>query len=276
MEPLRARTDPGRDSAGARQRGDALTGSVQTDDARTRGAQTGNAQTGGVQTGHLQSGDGQYGGVKRGNVPRRAERSRYAGSGGGQCGLLLIEVLAGLVVCGVVLVLLSQGYRFALLALRMQDRVLAPLADCVVAEQVLRSLIEGADPGAITGRGPFFDGRPERLSFTGDLPGSAAMPVSTAADITLSVNARHQLELRWLPHLAAALAPEPRSAVLLDGVTRVRFGYRGGDDGTMAWQPAWQAATLPALVRISIVPLARDRPAWPDIVIAPRRAPPSL
>lgn len=85
---------------------------------------------------------------------------------------------------------------------------------------------------------------------------------------------------RRIPDAAALQEPEFRDAdrsVLADGIAELRIAYFGRDAGaTDADEPTWRdrwedRQRLPLIVRIDVTPA--KGPAWPTLVVEPRRAP---
>lgn len=85
---------------------------------------------------------------------------------------------------------------------------------------------------------------------------------------------------RVIPDPAATREPEFREAersVLADGISELRIEYLGRDPGAAdadapTWRDRWDdTQRLPLLVRIAVKP--EKGPAWPILVIEPRRAP---
>lgn len=188
---------------------------------------------------------------------------------GRDSGFTLLEILVALVVLGFLMAGLAQGVRFGLTAWGMQDRLIERRGDLDAVDRLLRQLVARMDPG--TRRDPpSIAGTEFRLAFTSVLPIAAG---GEDADVALGTDSRHQLVLRWTPHLHAtrtAPAPAPHIEELLGGVQRVELAY--WQDGR--WGRDWSAKALPELIRIRIVFPDGDHRHWPDIVARPVRANP--
>lgn len=183
-------------------------------------------------------------------------------------GFTLLEVLISIAVMGILLVLLSQGFHFGLRAVGLQAQARDGAGEMLGVDQSLRRLIALADPGiypkAASLRG---DGR--AMSLVTKLPGEGD---GQRADATLTVS-NGQLVLRWVPHThveTSASRPLLREAVLLSGIARMDLAYMGAGS---VWLPGWDAATLPALVRITLVFSPSSRRRWPPMIVAPLRQP---
>ena len=189
---------------------------------------------------------------------------------GRQAGFTLLEIMVALVVFGFLLAGLIQGVRFGLRAWNGQTAQIAQRGDLEAIDTTLRGLIEPMDPGS-AGDTPNIVGLPHAVAFTTTLPAGAADANDRHADVSLSVDAGHNLILRFTPHLHAVRlggAPEIKSEVLLGGVARIDCGYWRPSGG---WTTNWYQATPPALLRIDIVLI--DHRSWPAIVVAPMRRP---
>ncbi len=210
-------------------------------------------------------------------------------------GFTLLEVLVAVVILGFLMLGLAQGTRFGLTAWAAQDRLIGEHADLDAVDRALRSLVERMDSG--TARNPAaVSGTAAGLVFTSVLPTVAfqagAPPGSTTggteggaqegtrADMLLTVDPKHELVLRWTPHLHALRLgppPLPRTEVLLRGVERLDLSYwaparrsgAGGGASAGGWTRAWNDRKLPGLVRLRFVFVPDDRRRWPDIVAAP-------
>lgn len=190
-------------------------------------------------------------------------------------GLTLLETLVGLVVVGLILSGLAQGFRFGVAAWDAQARILAGSGDLDVVDRGLRRLVARMDPAGDATRPPLVGG-PGSMSFAAPLPGAAPGTRRAAMRLALDGN---RLLLSWAPapH-ATPLAPvRGGEAEVLRGVERLEISYFGpAGQAPPAWRREWTAPRLPDLVRLRIVFPAGDPRRWADIVEAPRQsAPPS-
>ncbi len=184
-------------------------------------------------------------------------------------GFTLLEVLVALVVLGFLMVGLSQGVRFGLTAWGAQARMIDAGGDLDAVDRTLRGLIARIDPGTRADP-PMIAGDPTRFTFSSVLPEALG---AREADLLVAMNPDHRLLLRWTPHLHAKRTrppPAPQTEELLRGIAGLEFAYRGSG----GWVRSWNAADLPALVRIRVVFPAGDPRHWPDIVAAPLRSRP--
>ena len=200
----------------------------------------------------------------------KSTRHRYGPPRRGDAGFTLLEILVAISVLGVLVVLLTQSVQFGLWAMRLQTEFRDRHGDLEVIDRALRRMVALADPG-IYPEPPTLRGAAHRLSFTTELPLDGAGP-GQRADVAI-VAETGRLLLRWTPRLhveAFGTAPAWQETVILDGVERVEFAYRGVG-GPGAWSATWSADRLPALVRINILFSGRSGRRWPPIVVAPLR-----
>ena len=196
----------------------------------------------------------------------------------GQAGFTLLEVLVTIVVLGMIMLGLAQGTRFGLDAWRLQSRQIAARDEFGAAERLIRSLIARAEPAAEDAP-PRLRGMPAALLLWTRLPQMAEAAGFGAVEAALGVDAAHHLVLRAAAH-PGAVALRPSSPVieehLLDDIDHLELSYWQPQDARRpgAWRRDWAASELPALIRVRIVFLAATGQHWPDIVEAPRRAPP--
>jgi general secretion pathway protein J len=191
-------------------------------------------------------------------------------------GFTLLEVMAALVVLGLILAGLSIGLRFG------QQALVAQARDTTVENQVgpvdtaLRSLVAKAWPGSV-GAEARFAGTARTLSFRTMMPESLTAQRTRDADVTIGVDQAHRLYLAWLPWYRNWIVPKPLPSRidLLANVDHVEFAYwdpslhlpPGG------WVTAWVGTTVPKLLRIRLVFTKDAGLRWPDIVVATARDP---
>lgn len=191
-----------------------------------------------------------------------------------EAGFTLIEVLAALVVLGLILAGLAGGVQFGQRAAGTQAGRIAASDSVATADRVLRRLVAGMDPGSAADP-PQITGDRNALGFTVDLAqGQAGFADPGPMAVGLGVDSDHRLVLRWTPALHAiplrpALAPS--LAVLLDGVAGAEFSYWSGT----AWLSEWREDRPPPLVRIHLRFMPRTRDPWPDIIAATERLRPA-
>jgi general secretion pathway protein J len=179
-------------------------------------------------------------------------------------GFTLLEVLVAIVVLGVLIALVQQGFAVGLRATTMQARVNDRQADLDAVDQALRDLIRRADPGLFP-EPATLSGTAVSVSMVTTLPTPAGRE---RANVTL-FEGGGQVRLRWTPrrHVEPFGPPAaPRELVILSGVDTLRLAYFDGS----AWLPSWTAERLPLLVRLTIG-FSDSARHWPPIVVAPIR-----
>jgi general secretion pathway protein J len=191
-------------------------------------------------------------------------------------GFTLLEVLVSLVVLALIILGLSQGLRFGILAFQHQAATIDRAANLDAVDRTLRALVEQIDAGN-QHDAPEIAGTPRSVEFTSELPeGAAAALGSREAEIRILVDPAHRLLLRWAPYRHAKPAgppPMPVDTVLLTQVDHVTISY-WARSGPPHWLATWSGAETPALIRISLVFQPGTGMTWPAIVAAPLRSRP--
>ena len=183
-------------------------------------------------------------------------------------GFTLLELLAAVAILGLLLVILTQGVHFGLLATQSEARIGGENAGLQEIDLALRHLVEATDPGSEDQDQPSLSGRRNTMTLLTELPGDQrnAGPV----EATLFVDGQHRLMLRWRPLQRASLVERPQpvnETELQCCVSRLELSFWQPTGG---WVGLWQSSNLPAMVRIHLVLSNRRWRDWPDIVVAPR------
>ena len=130
---------------------------------------------------------------------------------GAAAGFTLLEIVAALAILGLVLGALATGVRFGMEVSATGHRLSAAAGGLETADQVLRRLIEGLDPGRESDPAPFL-GSGHRLDCIAAMP-DGGPPPERRMRAALFVDGGHRLILRWRPVLNArrlrALPPPP-------------------------------------------------------------------
>ena len=179
-------------------------------------------------------------------------------------GFTLLEVLVALVVIGLLIVGLTQGIHFGLLAWNTEARVTDRREGFSAVDNLLRHIVETANPGDESDAAPFL-GSPAQLECITALPGAGP----GLSQVLLQVDRDHRLVLRWRPYVhAIRLKPAvPLTETrLLNGVSRLELAFWQSGSG---WVSTWQSPDLPTLVRFRLVFAAGQERHWPDIIAAP-------
>ena len=184
-------------------------------------------------------------------------------------GFTLLELLAAVAILGLLLVILTQGVHFGLLATQSEARIGGENAGLQEIDLALRHLIEATDPGSDEQDQPSLLGRRNMMTLVTDLPGLTGGGLATGpVEATLFVDAQHRLMLRWRALPGPAHVEQPVTDVELQCcVSRMELSFWQPPVG---WVGLWQSADLPAMVRIHLVFSSHRLRNWPDIVVAPR------
>ncbi len=189
-------------------------------------------------------------------------------------GFTLLEVLAALVVLGLIIAGVSAALRFGQEALTAQSREIVAIDDAGPVDATLRTLIARAWPDS-GGAGARFEGTAHTLSFRTRLPESIASARVRDADVAIGVDAGHQLTLTWLPWYRNWIVPkpQPQRIDLLADVDHVEFAYWDPSLNLPAgqWVTAWAGNSAPRLLRIRLVFAKGARQRWPEIIVATAR-----
>jgi len=183
-------------------------------------------------------------------------------------GFTLLELLVALAVLALLLVGLTQGIRFGLLASNTERHLISSGDDFNIVDAVLRHIIEGADPGDAAGAARFA-GSADRIECITTLPSAVAAAESRHIHAILLVDADHRLVVDWRPsvHALRIGTPErPFETELLQGVSRMEVAFWRPASG---WVAAWREADLPRLVRVRLLFPEGDPRHRPDIIAAP-------
>jgi general secretion pathway protein J len=183
-----------------------------------------------------------------------------------QHGFTLLELLAAVAILGLLLVILTQGVHFGLLATQSEARIGGENAGLQEIDLALRHLIEATDPGSEEQDQPSLLGRRNTMTLVTEVPGRVTGPVAA----TLFVDGQHRLMLRWraLPRASNVERPQPVNETELQCcVSRLELSFWQPTGG---WVGLWQSPDLPAMVRIHLVFSNHRLHGWPDIVVAPR------
>jgi general secretion pathway protein J len=188
-------------------------------------------------------------------------------------GFTLLETLVSLVVIGLIMAGLAQGFRFGLAAWDVQARLLAGGGEIDAADRGLRRLIARMDPAGDAAHPPLL-GSASGMSFAAPLPLAMTAPGDRRAAMRLALE-DGRLVLIWTPapHAIPLMPMMARRTEVLRGVQSLNLAFFGAiGPGPPAWRTTWNEARLPDLVRLRIVFGRGDPRHWADIVEAPRQA----
>jgi general secretion pathway protein J len=188
-------------------------------------------------------------------------------------GFALVELLASLVILGMIGLLLVQGLGTGRRVWERLDTDTAAGEGVESAQGVLRGLIEQAFPVTRYDAGsPYsdFDGQSGALKFLAQ-PLASGRPAALRR-YSLSVDVGGRLQLSSISDVAAD-SVRPTSLVLLRGVQQMDVAYYGAaaPDHRPMWRPRWQTQPkFPELVRVRVSFMPGDRRQWPDLVVRPQ------
>ena len=192
----------------------------------------------------------------------------------GCAGFALVEMLASLVILGMISVLILSGIGSGRRVWESLDLAAAGGEGVSSAQAVLRDRLEHVFPATR------FDADAPYTDFTGETNTVEflAPPVLSHAPDALR---RFQLSLTPAGDLILASAsdvaadperPVLQTMVLAHGVRGLELSYFGvaAPDRTPRWRERWEMqAAPPQLVRVRIAFAPQDRRAWPDLVVHP-------
>jgi len=192
-------------------------------------------------------------------------------------GFTLVELLIAITLFALLSVMLFGALRFGTRAIERGTLEMERSAEIAAATNFLRNQWADAQPFKIKG----FDGR-SVVAFEGkkDSAEFVTLPPAHLAPggwytLRLAIEGQ-QLVVRWRLVRAGdkpATIAAPQTAVLLDRVKTVEYGYFGTLPGTdlPQWYERWQEVdTLPFLVRMRIT--FADGTSMPDVIVALRPA----
>jgi general secretion pathway protein J len=181
-------------------------------------------------------------------------------------GFTLLEVLAALVVIGLIVILLAHSVDFAVGSWQRQASELTAHNELEPVDRALRRLIEQMDPGD-PGWPAVFECGAHSLLFATQLPDVPA----GEAEVALGTDGAHRLVLTWRSRLEWPAVQH--ESVLLEGVERLDIQYWQPEAGV--WLDNWSLHNLPALVRLRVVFRNGDRRQMPSLIAGPMRARPN-
>lgn len=200
-------------------------------------------------------------------------------------GFTLVEMLVALTLLALLSAVLAGSLRLASRSLQGGETRTAQVDDMRQTVGFLRAQIGSMLPLRLpkaVGLPLLFDGTADELRYVGTLPERVAESGTMLFRIALlKDDDRSPLVLERL-YLAPDWTEMPRfddaeRTVVAEHVAEVKFGYFGrdasaGNADTPKWRDRWDdPQRLPMLIRIDVRP--EQGPAWPTLVVEPRRAP---
>ncbi|MEX1829561.1 prepilin-type N-terminal cleavage/methylation domain-containing protein [Luteibacter sp. CQ10] len=190
-------------------------------------------------------------------------------------GFSLMEVLAALALLTIVLLGVYSGIRTATRIVRSGDDAIERMDEIRSAQTFIRDELAQAlvMPYGETDDGDVlvFDGQAQTMKFVAPLPGYLSRMGAQLLTLALVDDGRErqrlEVTLALIPPDGGAPQPLGEPEVLLRGIRKGGFAYRGMDDQNrpMDWQDAWaDHRRTPSLVRIHLD--ADGGVAFPDMV----------
>ena len=186
----------------------------------------------------------------------------------GGAGFTLLEVIVALAVLGLILAGLAQAARFGMNAWGLENRLADKADELERVDRVIRNLVEQAAPAVSNGDKPF-SGQEHRMLFITQLPDQPEDQPVHRAQVSVGVDDRHRLVIKWQPAANAAPLlplPAPREVVLAEGVERIDIAYRQAVSEGGKWTKTWSDSALPILVQIHFL-LQNEHRKWPDMAV---------
>ena len=192
----------------------------------------------------------------------------------GSAGFALVQLLASLVIFGMISLLLIQGIATGRRVWEGMDSSAAAGEAVQTAQNALRDAIERAYPATRYDYGsPYvdFQGAAGALKFTAP-PTEIARP-SALRRYSLAVTAGGDLVLSSVSDVSADVGAAHENRVLLRGVQQLDIAYFGPakPDLMPRWRSGWAyQAGLPEVVRVRLSLPPGDRRQWPDLMVRPQ------
>jgi len=188
-------------------------------------------------------------------------------------GFALVQLLASLVILGMLSLLVVQGLAVGRRVWERVDAHAASAQSLSSAQNDLRDRLEHAFARTD------YQSSPPYVDFGGDEtsadflapPADSGRPAALRHYI-LAVTAGGDLTLTSQSDLASDTRADRQDQVLLRGVQQLDLAYFGpaGADPVARWRSRWrQQPGLPRLIRVRLAFRAGDPRQWPDLIVAP-------
>jgi general secretion pathway protein J len=190
----------------------------------------------------------------------------------GAAGYTIVEVLASLVIVGMISVMMISGVTTGARVWERMDANDAAGESIAGAQLMLRERIERLFPATLNDVMPpyaDFDGTSDQISFLSE-PKDSERP-SALDRYRLSLSTDGDLVLTAVNDTSDNQKIPDETYVLLHGVQEFDVAYFGpGPNGQIDWQPEWRRQQSPPdLVRIRVQFEQGDKRVWPDLLINP-------
>jgi general secretion pathway protein J len=202
-----------------------------------------------------------------------------------QRGFTLVELLVALTLLALLSAVLSGSLRLAGRSLQGGETRTAQVDDMRQTIAFMRTQIGSMLPRRLSkavGLPLLFDGSADELRYVGTLPERVAESGTMLFRIALLKDDDTSPLVLERVYLAPDWTEMPRfddaeRTVVAEHVAELKFGYFGRDVGASAtdtptWRDRWDdPQRLPMLIRVDVRP--ERGPAWPTLIVEPRRAP---
>jgi general secretion pathway protein J len=189
-------------------------------------------------------------------------------------GFALVQLLASLVILGMISLLIFQGLSTGRRVWQGIDSGAAAVQSVQSAQSVLRAAFERSFPATRYDYGsPYVDFQGAAGTVTFLAPPPDVSQPQALRRYSLAVTAGGDLVLSSISDVAADYGAPIDQRVLMRGVQQLDIAYFGParPDFTPRWRTTWTyQATLPELVRVRLSLAPGDRRLWPDLMINPQ------
>lgn len=195
-----------------------------------------------------------------------------------EAGFGLLEMIVALAVLGLVTVLMAGSLQFGANLWAAQDRRLENGAGTDAVHNVLRAMIQDAQPLPLAGLGErgaasYVIGQPHSIDFVTEMPDGVGH--SGYCDVALVLAGDGRLIMRWRTHrrdTRIAAAEPVGETVLLRNVAGLELAYfaPASEQAAAHWAFTWTTpAAMPPLIRVRLRFGRGDRRSWTDVVESP-------
>ena len=189
-------------------------------------------------------------------------------------GFALVELLASLVIFGMIALMLVQGVSTGRRVWEGVDTAAAAGEAVQTAQLQLRDSLERAYPATRYDYGsPYVDFQGAAAAIKFLAPPSDLQRPAALRRYNLVVTAGGDLVLESVSDVASDFGAARETRVLLRGVEQLDLAYFGpaAPDFMPRWRARWTfQPALPTLVRVRLSLASGDRRQWPDLLIRPQ------
>ena len=187
-------------------------------------------------------------------------------------GFTLVEILVALVLMAFVSLLIMQALRVGQRAYAAGVKGDNDASELISAQQLLRRLIESADPGAAVYGGMAWGhltGSQSELAFAAPAPGTFSGVFWYRLFLAYDAGTdRQDLILQWCLAPQLCSNSSHSNEILVRDVLKIDIAYASRETPSQ-WQSQWQASAMPSKIRLRLEYGEADRRHWPELVISP-------